>query len=289
LTRDPIGLAGGYLNLRSYLGNRPTDALDVWGEVGNWLTMDGNNHSIAEMVAETESKRQREIAELEKRKSEIANRLKEQCLGQERGELEEELSDIDDELYSYTGEGQLREFASMVVGAIPVVSEVQSGVELLTGRDYIAGRKASRAAAAIGLGAGLIPFGKTAGKAISKLAKTESKIAAKETAIAAKEAIEGAKDAARVERRGGESVAAAKGRQAHKDLAEKVTQKEGWQSEPRLIGADGKVYKPDVVTPSGHILELKPNTPSGRAAGERQIKKYEEQLGMRGKVIYYEP
>ena len=32
LTRDPIGLAGGYLNLRSYLGNRPVDALDVWGE-----------------------------------------------------------------------------------------------------------------------------------------------------------------------------------------------------------------------------------------------------------------
>jgi hypothetical protein len=25
-------LAGGYLNLRSYLGNRPTDQLDVWGE-----------------------------------------------------------------------------------------------------------------------------------------------------------------------------------------------------------------------------------------------------------------
>jgi RHS repeat-associated protein len=32
LTTDPIGLAGGYLNLRSYIGNRPTDALDVWGE-----------------------------------------------------------------------------------------------------------------------------------------------------------------------------------------------------------------------------------------------------------------
>jgi RHS repeat-associated protein len=31
LTRDPIGLAGGHLNLRSYLGNRPADALDVWG------------------------------------------------------------------------------------------------------------------------------------------------------------------------------------------------------------------------------------------------------------------
>jgi RHS repeat-associated protein len=31
LTRDPIGLAGGYLNLRSYLGNRPADLLDLWG------------------------------------------------------------------------------------------------------------------------------------------------------------------------------------------------------------------------------------------------------------------
>jgi RHS repeat-associated protein len=31
LTQDPIGLAGGYLNLRSYLGNRPADALDAWG------------------------------------------------------------------------------------------------------------------------------------------------------------------------------------------------------------------------------------------------------------------
>jgi len=39
LTRDPIGLAGGYLNLRSYLGNRPADALDkegrfVWVALG---------------------------------------------------------------------------------------------------------------------------------------------------------------------------------------------------------------------------------------------------------------
>jgi hypothetical protein len=31
LTTDPIGLAGGYLNLRSYLGNRPADGLDSWG------------------------------------------------------------------------------------------------------------------------------------------------------------------------------------------------------------------------------------------------------------------
>lgn len=88
--------------------------------------------------------------------------------------------------------------------------------------------------------------------------------------------------------RGGESAAAAAGRQAHKELAERVSQKPGWQSEPRMQGKDGNFYKPDVVTPSGRILELKPNTPSGRAAGERQVKNYEEQLGMRGRVIYYE-
>jgi RHS repeat-associated protein len=89
--------------------------------------------------------------------------------------------------------------------------------------------------------------------------------------------------------RGGENSAAAAGRQAHKELAERVSQKPGWQSEPRLQGLDGKFYKPDVVTPGGRILELKPNTASGRAAGARQIQKYEEQLGLRGRVIYYEP
>jgi hypothetical protein len=89
--------------------------------------------------------------------------------------------------------------------------------------------------------------------------------------------------------RGGESAAAAAGRQAHKRLSERVAQKAGWRSEPRLQGADGKIYKPDVVTPNGRILELKPNTPSGRSAGARQIRIYEEQLGMRGRVIYYDP
>ena len=98
-----------------------------------------------------------------------------------------------------------------------------------------------------------------------------------------------AQTAAKGVARGGESVAAATGRQAHKELAERVSQKPGWQSEARLEGKDGKFYKPDVVTPGGHILELKPNTPSGRAAGARQIQNYEEQLGMRGRVIYHEP
>lgn len=95
--------------------------------------------------------------------------------------------------------------------------------------------------------------------------------------------------AARATVRGGESAAAAAGRQAHREFAERVSQKPGWRSEPRLRGADGRLYKPDVVTPNGRILELKPNTPSGRAAGARQISIYEEQLGMPGRVIYYDP
>ncbi|WIM09099.1 MAG: hypothetical protein OJF58_000050 [Enhydrobacter sp.] len=89
--------------------------------------------------------------------------------------------------------------------------------------------------------------------------------------------------------RGGESAAAAAGRQAHRELAERIAGKSGWQSEPRLVGANGRIYRPDVVTPHGRVLELKPNTPSGRASGARQIQIYEEQLGMRGRVIYYEP
>jgi hypothetical protein len=89
--------------------------------------------------------------------------------------------------------------------------------------------------------------------------------------------------------RGGESAAAAAGRQAHKELRERVLQKPGWQSEPRLQGADGRFYRPDIVTPNGRILELKPNTSSGRAAGARQIRNYEEQLGLPGRVIYYGP
>jgi len=68
-----------------------------------------------------------------------------------------------------------------------------------------------------------------------------------------------------------------------------VSQKLGWRSEARLKGKDGKFYRPDVVTPGGRILELKPNTPSGRAAGARTIRNYQEQLRMRGRVIYYEP
>ncbi|WP_044171035.1 hypothetical protein [Flectobacillus major] len=87
----------------------------------------------------------------------------------------------------------------------------------------------------------------------------------------------------------GNNNAAQVGKQKHKELSEKVLKKDGWESEPALKGKDGKIYKPDVVTPSGNMLEYKPNTARGRSRGKSQMKKYEEQTGRKGRVIYYEP
>src|SRR6266498_3808841 len=87
--------------------------------------------------------------------------------------------------------------------------------------------------------------------------------------------------------RGGETAATKAGRQAHSELRAQVKQKPGWQSEPRLRGANGRIHQPDVVTPRGRIIELKPRAPTGRRAGVRQLRRYKDQLGMDGRVIYY--
>ena len=90
-----------------------------------------------------------------------------------------------------------------------------------------------------------------------------------------------------VESRGGENADTAAGREAHKQFADKVKQKPGWQSEPSLTDpATGKTVKPDALTPSGHPVELKPNSPSGVKAGKSQMKKYERATGKRGRVVY---
>ncbi|WP_409523499.1 pre-toxin TG domain-containing protein [Nitrincola sp. MINF-07-Sa-05] len=62
----------------------------------------------------------------------------------------------------------IRDAASIGVGALPVAGSVQSVVELISGKDYITGEETSRAMAAVGILAGLIPFGKGALKAGSK-------------------------------------------------------------------------------------------------------------------------
>lgn len=79
-----------------------------------------------------------------------------------------------------------------------------------------------------------------------------------------------------------------RGQRAHSELAQKVKGKPGWKSEPSLTDpATGRIVKPDVVTPSGRPLEYKPNTPSGRKAGKRQLEQQERATRKKGRVIYY--
>ncbi|HET7306865.1 MAG TPA: RHS repeat-associated core domain-containing protein, partial [Gammaproteobacteria bacterium] len=100
----------------------------------------------------------------------------------------------------------------------------------------------------------------------------------------------GEEGAASAAAKGGETAATKAGRLAHKEFANKVKQKPGWQSEPRLTDpATGKTVVPDAVSPSGRPVELKPNTPSGRAQGKRQLPKYERATGKKGKVVHYDP
>ena len=65
--------------------------------------------------------------------------------------------------------------------------------------------------------------------------------------------------------------AAARGREAHKEFAERAKQKPGWQSEKTIIGSNGEKLRPDALTPNGRPVQLKPNTPSGRRQGAKQI------------------
>lgn len=81
-------------------------------------------------------------------------------------------------------------------------------------------------------------------------------------------------------------------------LKERVAQKPGWKPEPKVELGDGRILRPDVRTPprmrapreepQPFQMELKPNTPSGRAAGARALKKYEA-TGVKTRVIYYNP
>ena len=84
--------------------------------------------------------------------------------------------------------------------------------------------------------------------------------------------------------------AAAKGRRKHQEFKEKVKAKPGWKSEPALTNPDtGKIVKPDAVSPSGKPVELKPNSPSGRRQGRRQLPAQERATGKKGRVVYYDP
>lgn len=84
----------------------------------------------------------------------------------------------------------------------------------------------------------------------------------------------------------GETEAAKVGRQKHAEFKEKVKEK-GWEPNPKLIGKDGKTYIPDARTKSGNLIELKPKTARGISRGRTQAAKYEKQLGVKTRVVYY--
>ncbi|MGB7068405.1 MAG: RHS repeat-associated core domain-containing protein [Pyrinomonadaceae bacterium] len=84
--------------------------------------------------------------------------------------------------------------------------------------------------------------------------------------------------------------AAAKGRQEHKKFADKVKLKRGWKSEKNVKDpVTGKTVRPDARSRRGKPVELKPNTPTGRKKGAKDLKKQESDTGKKGRVVYYEP
>lgn len=96
----------------------------------------------------------------------------------------------------------------------------------------------------------------------------------------------------------GDNWATRAGRRAHAVLRDRLAQKPGWESEPTVTLKDGRILKPDVRTPprartpgkspEPYQMELKPNTPSGRAAAARALRKYEA-TEVKTRPIFYDP
>ena len=96
----------------------------------------------------------------------------------------------------------------------------------------------------------------------------------------------------------GDNWATRAGRRAHDALDAVVATKPRWRSQPSVKLEDGRILRPDVRTPprvrtqgkepEPFQMELKPNTPSGRAAGARALKKYAP-TNVKTRVIYYDP
>ena len=83
----------------------------------------------------------------------------------------------------------------------------------------------------------------------------------------------------------GDNWATRAGRRAHAALRAKVKAKPGWESEPAIELQSGGTGRPDVAAPvrasteagtaRRNMMEMKPDTPTGRKAAEKAIKKYE--------------
>ncbi|MDP3854503.1 hypothetical protein [Phenylobacterium sp.] len=95
-------------------------------------------------------------------------------------------------------------------------------------------------------------------------------------------------------RRVGDNWATRAGRRAHEALRDRLKEKPGWEYEPKSTTSR---LKPDVGAPlrspaapgKRFQMEYKPDTPSGRIAGARGARKYENETGNKTRAIYYNP
>jgi hypothetical protein len=98
----------------------------------------------------------------------------------------------------------------------------------------------------------------------------------------------------------GDNWATRIGRRAHAALKQQVESKEGWEPEPKLNRPGKAPLRPDAGTPKRnpahptnpgkrYYLELKPNTPSGRAAAARAVKRYKTVTEDKVRPVYYDP
>jgi RHS repeat-associated protein len=99
--------------------------------------------------------------------------------------------------------------------------------------------------------------------------------------------------------KGGYTSSVQRGQQEHTKFKQRVEQKaqqtgKDWLAEVVIRDNNtNKFIRVDARTPSGNIIELKPNTPSGRRRGEKQLKEYLdfiERVGgkrVRGRLILY--
>lgn len=94
----------------------------------------------------------------------------------------------------------------------------------------------------------------------------------------------------------GHNWATRAGQRADKFYKDLARAKEGWAPEPRVPGPNGTILKPDVGAPRRtpdpavrKYIEVKPDTPSGRAAAARQVRKYKEATGQKVRALFYDP
>lgn len=93
----------------------------------------------------------------------------------------------------------------------------------------------------------------------------------------------------------GDNWATRAGRRAHAALKEQLAQKPGWEYEPKLPREGQRPLKPDMGTPKRNpidpnrrkYIELKPDSPSGRAAWARALERYRDATKDPVRLLFY--